>query len=77
MPFGEFAESVNKRVEPSTAAPEIYVGPDDLDFGSPHIRRWARAAQEMNRKTVSACDIAECLLIFRIIPNIDKFMEAD
>ena len=26
MAFGEFAESVNERVEPSTAAEDIYVG---------------------------------------------------
>lgn len=38
--FGEVVENVNERVEPSTAAEEIYVGLDDLDSSSLHIRRW-------------------------------------
>lgn len=33
MAFGEFAESVNERVEPADAADDIYVGLDDLDSG--------------------------------------------
>ena len=35
MPFGQFADSINERVEPADAAEEIYVGLDDLDSGSP------------------------------------------
>jgi hypothetical protein len=48
--FGEFAESVNERVEPSTAAEEIYVGLDDLDSGSLHIRRWGKGSDVIGTK---------------------------
>ena len=50
MAFGEFAESVNDRVEPSTAAEEIYVGLDDLDSGSLHIRRWGKGSDVIGTK---------------------------
>jgi type I restriction enzyme S subunit len=50
MAFGEFAESVNERVEPSTAAEEIYVGLDDLDSGSLHIRRWGKGSDVIGTK---------------------------
>ncbi|MBI5818276.1 MAG: restriction endonuclease subunit S [Verrucomicrobia bacterium] len=50
MAFGEFAESVNERVEPSTAAEEIYVGLDDLDSGSLHIRWWGKGSDVIGTK---------------------------
>ncbi len=50
MAFGEFAESVNERVEPSTAAEEIHVGLDDLDSGSLHIRRWGKGSDVIGTK---------------------------
>ena len=50
MTFGEFAESVNERVEPSTAADAIYVGLDDLDSGSLHIRRWGKGSDVIGTK---------------------------
>ena len=50
MAFGEFAESVNERVEPSTAAEEMYVGLDDLDSGSLHIRRWGKGSDVIGTK---------------------------
>ena len=50
MPFGEFAESVNERVEPADAAAEIYVGLDDLDSGSLHIRRWGKGSDVIGTK---------------------------
>ena len=48
--FGEFAESVNKRVEPADAAEEIYVGLDDLDSGNLHIRRWGKGSDVIGTK---------------------------
>ena len=50
MAFGEFAESVNERVEPSTAAEDIYVGLDDLDSGSLHVRRWGKGSDVIGTK---------------------------
>ena len=50
MAFGEFAESVNERVEPSTAAAEVYVGLDDLDSGSLQIRRWGKGSDVIGTK---------------------------
>jgi type I restriction enzyme, S subunit len=50
MPFGEFAESINERVEPSTAAEELYVGLDDLDSGSLQIRRWGKGSDVIGTK---------------------------
>ena len=48
--FGEVVENVNERVEPSTAAEEIYVGLDDLDPGSLHIRRWGKGSDVIGTK---------------------------
>jgi type I restriction enzyme, S subunit len=48
--FGEFAESVNERVEPADAAEEIYVGLDDLDSGNLHIRRWGKGSDVIGTK---------------------------
>ena len=48
--FGEFAESINERVEPSTASEEIYVGLDDLDSGSLQIRRWGKGSDVIGTK---------------------------
>lgn len=50
MPFGRFAESVNVRVEPATAAEEVYVGLDDLDSGCLHIRRWGKGSDVIGTK---------------------------
>ena len=50
LPFGVFADSVNDRVEPSEAADEIYVGLDDLDPGSFHIRRWGKGSDVIGTK---------------------------
>ena len=50
MAFGQFAESVNERVEPADAAEEIYVGLDDLDSGSLHIRRWGKGRDVIGTK---------------------------
>jgi hypothetical protein len=48
--FGEVVENVNERVEPSTAAEEIYVGLDDLDSRSLHIRRWGKGSDVIGTK---------------------------
>ncbi len=50
MAFGQFAENVNQRVEPADAADEIYVGLDDLDSGSLHIRRWGKGSDVIGTK---------------------------
>jgi type I restriction enzyme S subunit len=50
LPFGAFAESINERVEPANAAEEIYVGLDDLDSGSLHIRRWGKGSDVIGTK---------------------------
>lgn len=50
MAFGHFAESVNERVEPADAAEDIYVGLDDLDSGSLHIRRWGKGSDVIGTK---------------------------
>ncbi len=50
MAFGEFAVSVNERVEPSSAADEIYVGLDDLDSGCLHVRRWGKGSDVIGTK---------------------------
>jgi len=50
MPFGAFAENVNRRVEPAEAADEIYVGLEHLDPGSLHIRRWGRGSDVIGTK---------------------------
>jgi hypothetical protein len=48
--FGDVVENINERVEPSTAAEEIYVGLDDLDSGSLHIRRWGKGSDVIGTK---------------------------
>ena len=48
--FGDFAQSVNERVEPADAAEEIYVGLDDLDLRSLHIRRWGKGSDVTGTK---------------------------
>jgi restriction endonuclease S subunit len=48
--FGEFAESVNDRVEPADAKDEVYVGLDDLDAGDLHIRRWGKGSDVIGTK---------------------------
>jgi len=50
LPFGEFAQSVNERVEPANAADEIYVGLDDLDPGCLQIRRWGKGSDVIGTK---------------------------
>ncbi|MGA2538904.1 MAG: class I SAM-dependent DNA methyltransferase, partial [Terracidiphilus sp.] len=50
LPFGAFADSVNERVEPVDAAEEIYVGLDDLDSNSLHIRRWGKGSDVIGTK---------------------------
>jgi len=48
--FGNVVENVNERVEPADAAEEIYVGLDDLDSGSLHIRRWGKGSDVIGTK---------------------------
>lgn len=50
LPFGVFAGCINERIEPADAAEEIYVGLDDLDSGSLHIRRWGKGSDVIGTK---------------------------
>lgn len=50
LPFAEFAESVNERVEPSEAAEEIYVGLEHIDSQNLHIRRWGKGSDVIGTK---------------------------
>jgi type I restriction enzyme, S subunit len=50
LPFDTFADSINEHVEPANAAEEIYVGLDDLDSGSLHIRRWGKGSDVIGTK---------------------------
>lgn len=50
LTFGAFADSINERVEPADAAEDIYVGLDDLDSGSLHIRRWGKGSDVIGTK---------------------------
>ena len=50
LPFGKFAESINERVEPADAPEEHYVGLDDLDAGSLHLRRWGKGSDVIGTK---------------------------
>ena len=50
LPFGGFADSIGERVEPADAAEEVYVGLDDLDSGSLHIRRWGKGSDVIGTK---------------------------
>jgi hypothetical protein len=53
LPFGEFTENVNEHVDPADAAKEIYVGLDDLDSGSLHIRRCGKGRDPSQSLTFS------------------------
>lgn len=48
--FGEFADSINERVEPADAAEEIYVGLEHLDPENLHIRRWGKGSDVIGTK---------------------------
>jgi restriction endonuclease S subunit len=48
--FGEFAESVNERVDPTLAGDEIYVGLEHLDPQDLHIRRWGKGSDVIGTK---------------------------
>lgn len=48
--FGDFADSINERVEPADAAEDIYVGLDNLDSGNLHIRRWGKGSDVIGTK---------------------------
>jgi type I restriction enzyme M protein len=50
LPFGEFAQSVNERVEPSQAGDEIYVGLEHLDPQDLHICRWGKGSDVIGAK---------------------------
>jgi type I restriction enzyme M protein len=50
LAFGAFADSINERVEPVDAAEEIYVGLDDIDSKSLHIRRWGKGSDVIGTK---------------------------
>lgn len=50
LPFGEFASSINERVEPADAAEEIYVGLEHLDPENLHIRRWGKGSDVIGTK---------------------------
>jgi type I restriction enzyme M protein len=50
LAFGAFGDSINERVEPVDAAEEIYVGLDDLDSSSLHIRRWGKGSDVIGTK---------------------------
>ena len=50
LPFGEFAQSINERVEPSEAAEDIYVGLEHLDPQSLHIQRWGKGSDVIGTK---------------------------
>jgi restriction endonuclease S subunit len=50
MPFEAFADSVNKRIEPSEAAHDIYVGLEHLDPQDVHVRRWGKGSDVIGTK---------------------------
>lgn len=50
LSFGEFARSINERVEPSEAAEDIYVGLEHLDPQNLHIRRWGKGSDVTGTK---------------------------
>jgi restriction endonuclease S subunit len=50
LPFGEFAQSIIERVEPSEAGDEIYVGLEHLDPQVLHIRRWGKGSDVIGTK---------------------------
>ena len=48
--FGEFAQSVNARVNPGEAVEDIYVGLEHLDPQNLHIRRWGKGRDVIGTK---------------------------
>ena len=50
LPFGEFGQSVNERIEPSKAGEEIYVGLEHLDSQDLHIRRCGKGSDVIGTK---------------------------
>jgi len=50
MPFSEFADSINERVEPGEATEDIYVGLEHLDPQSLHILRWGKGSDVIGTK---------------------------
>jgi hypothetical protein len=50
LPSGEFAQSVNERVEPSQAGDEIYVRLEHLDSQDLHIRHWGKGSDVLGTK---------------------------
>lgn len=48
--FGDFADSVNERVEPVDAADEVYVGLEHIDPQNLHIRRWGKGSDVTGTK---------------------------
>lgn len=50
MAFGEFAESIGERAEPTDAQEEIYVGLEHLDPQCLHIRRWGKGSDVTGTK---------------------------
>jgi type I restriction enzyme M protein len=50
LPFGEFTQNVSRRVEPSQAGDEIYVGLEHLDPQNLHIQRWGKASDVIGTK---------------------------
>jgi type I restriction enzyme, S subunit len=50
MRFGDFADSINDRVDPADAADQCYVGLNDLDSGDLHIRRWGKGRDVIGTK---------------------------
>jgi restriction endonuclease S subunit len=50
LPFGEFAQNINERVEPSDAAEDIYVGLEHLDPQNLHIRHWGKGSDVIGTK---------------------------
>lgn len=48
--FGEFAQSINERIDPSEAAEDVYVGLEHLDPESLRIRRWGKGSDVIGTK---------------------------
>jgi type I restriction enzyme S subunit len=48
--FGDFAESIGERTEPSDVQEEIYVGLEHLDPRSLHIRQWGKGSDVTGTK---------------------------
>lgn len=50
LAFGDFAHSINERVEPKDAQEEIYVGLEHLDPQCLHLRRWGKGSDVTGSK---------------------------